>query len=175
MEYTTKRRRLREGLVRPGLVNRAPATMVSEGQRLYYAEFARICQARHRQSTWEAKKRSIFLAMEVVEVGVDILSRRDLCRFSLKIVENIVGVLQNCLGPSNRYDVMDKALKHNMVFSLMPTYCPPLEEALVVQQFVEGFKTKLQMVKGVQFSNKLVRKEALLDAAISVGIGSIRV
>jgi hypothetical protein len=129
--------------VRPGPIERASSTMDSEGQRSQFAESARIRQARHRQRTREAEGISISLATEVVHVASDVLSKRQMSRLTLSIAENIVDVLQSCPGPSSRRDVMEKVLGHNMVFPFLPSYYPRPEEALVVQQFVDGFKTEL--------------------------------
>lgn len=168
-----RRRRLREGLVRPGPAERAASAVICEGQRLLLAESARERVRRHRQRMRDAKAESIQLSNEIVDEDVDNMSKRDLSRVSRTVAECIVEELKHCPGPNSRRAVMEKILRHDLVNPLLPLYYPRPEEALAIHQFIQGFQKELQLVKGAQSSHKLLRKGALLDAAVSAGVTNV--
>jgi hypothetical protein len=78
-------------------------------------------------------------------------------RISLRIAQYIVGELRSCPSPSSRRDVLERVMRHNIVWPLLPAYYPRPQEAKVIHNFIDS-------------NEFLARKSALLDAAVSLGI-----
>jgi hypothetical protein len=95
---------------------------------------------------------------------------REMNRISLRIAQYIVGELRSCPSPSSRRDVLERVMRHNIVWPLLPAYYPRPQEAKVIHNFIENFKHELQLVKVANSNEFLARKSALLDAAVSLGI-----
>jgi hypothetical protein len=98
---------------------------------------------------------------------------REMDRISLCIAQYIVGELRNCPGPLSRIDVLERLMRCNIVWLLLPAYYPRLQEAKVIHNFIENFKYELQLVKVANSNEFLVRKSALVDAAASLEIDGV--
>jgi hypothetical protein len=103
----------------------------------------------------------------------DHLPVREMNRISLRIAQYIVGELRSCPGPSSRRDVLERVMRHNIVWLLLPAYYPRPQEAKVIHNFIENFKHELHLVKMANSNEFLARKSALLDAAVSLGIDGV--
>jgi hypothetical protein len=171
MGNTAKRQRLQNGISRPGSTPRAAEAAYQEERRCFVVEVARERKAlqRARQRAKEALSQQL-----ASEQGVeDHMIAREMNRISLCIAQYIVGDLRSCPGPSSRRDVLERVMHHNIVWPLLPTYYPRPQEAKVINNFIENFKHELQLVKVANSNEFLVRKSALLDAAISLGIDGV--
>jgi hypothetical protein len=175
MGHTVKRRRVRHGLSRPGPAARAAEAALQEELRASIREAARVRKARQRERDRSSEEDTIALARNPPDEGVDdSLSVREANRISLRIAQYIVEELRSCPGPSTRRIVMERVLRHNTVFPLLPEYYPRPQEAKAINAFLENFRHELQLVKVANSNELLARKSALLDAAVSLGVEGVR-
>lgn len=174
MDNTAKRKRARDGIIRPGPTERALQAELLEVQRREKAERDHVYQRTHREQIRIQEEQATFLATENVEREVDILSGRDSSRILQRIVQCIFGELRNCPGPLSRQDVLEKVLWYNTVWPLLPSYYPRPTEAKSVHMFLNSFKAELTAL-AIPFSNHMLsRKGALLDAVVREGVGGVR-
>jgi len=174
MGNSAKRRRSREGIIRPGLAERALQAQLFEVQRQQTLERNRIYQETRREKVRIQAEEAASLATKNVAIESDVLSNRDSYRVATKIREYIVEELKSCPGPLSRQDVLEKVLNHNTIWPLLPSYYPRPLEAQSIHKFIESFRSELEALS-IPFSNHMLsRKGALLDAAVSEGVGSVR-
>jgi hypothetical protein len=135
------------------------------------AEAAREQEALQRACQ---RAREALLQQLASKQGVeDHLTVREMNRISLRTTQYIVGELGSCHDSSSRRDVLERVMCHNIVWPLLPAYYPHLQEAKVIHNFIENFKHELQLVKVANSNKFLARKNALLDAAVSLGIDGV--
>jgi hypothetical protein len=173
MGNSTKRKRIRDGIVREGPHARALTLERQEEQRLLRAEAARVRQARHRAAIREALQISRALAAENPGGEEDDMPDRSKNRVALRMAQYIVEELKSCPGPSSRREVLEKLLNHNTISPLLPEYYPRPAEARAIFMFIESFRSELQAVATSHSRDTLARKGALLDAAVSAGFGHL--
>lgn len=174
MGNTSKRQRVRNGVSRPGPTERAAAARLEEVRRASVAEAARERKTRQRARDREREQETLLLASMPPNHDIeDHLTVRDLNRISLRIAQNIVHELRSCPGPETRKDVMERVMRHNTVWPLLPIYYPRPQEAKATHLFMQNFKHELQLVKVANSNELLARKSVLLDAAVSLGIDGV--
>jgi hypothetical protein len=101
------------------------------------------------------------------------MSVRDLNRVSLRIAQYIVGELRSCPGPLSRRDVVERVMRYNTIWPLLPVYYPRPQDAKVMYGFIENYKNELQLVKMANSNKLLAKKSALLDVAVSLGVDGV--
>jgi hypothetical protein len=174
MVNTARRQRERDGVLRPGPIERAGAVRLEEQERTATMEAARARKASQRVHERQREEDVQLLASERLQNGVeDHMSVRDLNRVSLRIAQYIVGELRSCPGPLSRRDVVEKVMRHNTIWPLLPVYYPRPQDAKVMHGFIENYKNELQLVKMANSNELLARKSALLDAAVSLGVDGV--
>ena len=175
MGNTAKRQRVRYGVSRPGPAARAAETRLRNEQRSAIVEGARERKARQRARDRQLVEETRVLASEPPdEDDEDHLTVRESNRISSRIAQYIVEELRSCPGPLSRKDIMERVLRRNTVWPLLPDYYPQPQEAKVVHGFILNFRHELSMVKVANSNELLARKSALLDAAVSMGNGGVR-
>jgi hypothetical protein len=175
MGNTAKRQRLRHGISRPGPAARLAEARLQEEQQALVAAKARERKACQRARDRQRHEEALVLASVAPDLEVeDNLTVRELNRISLRIAQYIVEELRSCPGPSSRRDVLERVMRHNTVWPLLPVYYARPQEAKVIHSFLENFKYELQLVKVANSNELLARKSALLDAAVSLGIHGVR-
>ena len=106
---------------------------------------------------------------------IDTISTRDASRVAQRIVRCICDELNLLPGPLSRQTILEKVLRHNQVWPLLPYYYPRHIEAKSIHYLIQSFKAELQSL-AIPFSNNILsRKDALLDAAVSGTVGGVRV
>lgn len=174
MGNAAKRQRVRGGVSRPGPAARAAAARMEEEQKTVSREMARARKALQRAREREREEETRGLASEPLHDDTrDQMSVRELNRISLRIVKYIVGELRSCPGPSSRRDAIERVMRHNAFWPLLPLYYPRPQEAKVTYGFIENFKNELQLVKVANSNERLARKSVLLDAAVSLGVDGV--
>jgi hypothetical protein len=83
-----------------------------------------------------------------------------------KLVTAVQPVLAGCPGVRSRQKVIEKFLGHPCIKPSLPSYYLPPKEAGAQQLLIEGLKSDLAGVKGVQSREKLAWKGILMSAAI---------
>lgn len=175
MGNTAKRQRLRQGISRPGPAARLAEARLQEEFRAVATEGARERKALQRARDRQRHEEALVLASVPSDHEVDdALIVRELNRISFRMPQYIVEELRSCPGPSSRRDVMEKVMRHNTIWPLLPIYYAQPHEAKVIHSFIENFKYELQLVKQAKSNKLLARKSALLDAAVSQGIEGVR-
>ena len=170
MGNTAKRRRVREGLSRPGLGQRIANVTDLESQRLVNATAAR--ERKQRQSLRQRERvEETHLLTHDSSDGVLAPSPnvRENSRISLKICRAIVQGLKECPNLSGRRDIMDRVLRHCTVSPFLPDCYHRPQDARARDAFIDSFKHELALVKVANSHDLLARKSALLDAAVSSG------
>ena len=175
MSNTAKRQRVRHGISRPGPAARLNEARLQEAQQAAVTDAAKERKARQRARDRERHEETLVLASVLPDDDVqDSMTVRELNRMSLRIAQYVVEELRSCPGPSSRRDVMERVMRHNTISPLLPVYYARPQEAKVIHSFIENFKNELQLVKVANSSERLARKSALLDAAVSLGIDGVR-
>ena len=174
MGNSAKRQRQRHGIRQPSPATRESEAMVVEDDRIARQNAARVRKSNQRAREREREHEARDLAAETSTRDVsDVLSVRDMNRVSLRIAQFIVGELRGCPGPYSRKEVVERVMRHNSVWPLLPNYYPRPQEAIAIHAFLENFKNELQLVKLANSNNLLARKSALLDAAMSLGVDGV--
>jgi hypothetical protein len=173
MGNSTRRKRIRDGILREGPDARALKLQRQENQRLLRAEAARLRQSRHRAAIQEAEEISRALVVENPGGEEDDMPDQSKHRVSLRMAQYIVEELKSCPGPRSRREVLEKLLNHNMISPLLPEYYPRPVEARAIFMFIESFRTELQAIATGHSRDTLARKGALMDAAVSTGFGRL--
>jgi hypothetical protein len=83
-----------------------------------------------------------------------------------KLVTAVQPVLAGCPSVRSRQKVIEKFLGHPCIKPSLPSYYLPPKEAGAQQLLIEGLKSDLAGVKGVQSREKLAWKGILMSAAI---------
>jgi hypothetical protein len=175
MGNAAKRQRTRHGISRPGPAARLAQARLQEELQAVVAENARERKARQRaRDRQRVEETQLLVDLSPDPEGEDHLTVRELNRRSLRLAQYIVEELRSCPGPSSRRDVMERVMRHDIVWPLLPVYYPRPQEAKVIHSFVENFKHELQLVKVANSNELLARKSALLDVAVSLGNGGVR-
>lgn len=174
MDNAAKQKRSREGISRSGPAERALQAELLEVQRREKAERDQVYQRTRREKMRSKAEGAASLAIKNVASEVDVLSTRESSRVAQRILECIDEELRSCPSPLSRQDVLEKVLRHNTVWPLLPYYYPRPTEAKSIHIFLESFRAELQDLS-IPFSNHMLsRKGALLDAAVGVGVGGVR-
>lgn len=181
MGNTAKRRRLREGVTRPGPQQRfreiEELEVERERQRQLIA--AAACERKRRQRLRDRERLAAADALvldsveeidgELDEIETPSLTVRESNRVALRICELIVKELGGCPNLEGRRGVMERVFGNAMLVPLLPECYYPPAEAKDRDAFIESFKHELGLVKVANSNNYLARKSALLDAAVSNG------
>lgn len=171
-----KTRTQRSSTRRPGPAERAALMESAEATRLEKAERNRVYQQRHREKSsvrLEGGEKEIS-TRDTTTDEVDYISPRDASRVAQKIVTSISHELNALPGPQCRQTVFEKVLRHNQVWPLLPYYYPRHLEAKSIHDLIQSFRSELQSLSIPFSNNMLVRKGALLDAAVSGSVGGVR-
>ena len=170
MGNTAKRRRVREGIARPGPAERAAEVEALEAQRVVIASAARERKSRQRVRDRERVAESLVLAHDTAEqAAARSFTVRENSRISLRISQAIVQELKQCPNLAGRRDVMERVLRHSTVSPFLPDCYHRPQEARARDAFIDNFKNELRLVKVANSHDYLARKSALLDAAVSCG------
>ena len=106
---------------------------------------------------------------------IDAISTQDASRVAQRIVRCICDELNLLLRPLSQQTILEKVLRHNQVWPLLPYYYPRHIEAKNIHYLIQSLKVELQSL-AIPFSNNMLsRKGALLDAAVSGTVGGVRV
>ena len=146
----------------------------AEAAQLEKAERNRLYQQHHcKKSALRLKEAKIFMK-EIVPDEIDAISTWDASRVAQKSVRCICDKLNLLSGPLSRQTILEKVLRHNQVWPLLPYYYPRHIEAKSIHYLIQSFKAELQSL-AIPFSNNMLsRKGALLDAAVSGTVGGVR-
>lgn len=176
MGNTAKRRRVREGVSRPGPEQRQremeELDAERERERQLTAEAA--CERKRKQRLRERERLVVADALLEVDGEIDdaetpSLTVRESNRIALRICEQIVKELGGLANLEGRRGVMERVLGNAMLVPLLPEcYYPPVE-AKARNALIDSLKHELGLVKFANSNNYLARKSALLDAAVSHG------
>ena len=147
---------------------------MADDERIACQNAPRVRKANQRAREREGVDEARDLATEASDRDVgDLLSVREMNRISLQIAQFIVAELRGCPGPYSRKEVIERVMRHNSFWPLLPTYYPRPQEAKVIHAFMENFRNELQLVKIANSNDLLARKSALLDAAVSLGVDGV--
>jgi hypothetical protein len=83
-----------------------------------------------------------------------------------QLVTKAQPILAQCRGVRRWQLLLEKFLEHLCIKPSLPAYYLSPKEAAIQQLLIEGLKTDLEGVKGVQSRDKLAWKGAFLSAAI---------
>ena len=170
MGNTTKRRRVREGLSRPGPVQRIADVTELESQQLVTATAAQERKQWQRIRERERVEETRVLIHDTAEQAVaPSLTVRENSRISLKICQAIVQELKECPNLARRRDVMERVLRHCTISPFLPNCYHRPQDARARDAFIDSFKHELGLVKIANSHDLLARKSALLDAVVSSG------
>ena len=173
MGNTAKRRQVREGLSRPGPVQRIADLTELELQRLVTATAARERKQWQRICERERVKETRVLTHDTTKQAIaPSLIVRENSRILLKICQAIVQELKECPNLAGRRDVMERVLRHCTISPFLPDYYHRPQDARARDAFIDSFKHELGLVKIANSHDLLARKLALLDAAVSFGVTS---
>jgi hypothetical protein len=154
-------RQQRRGNGRPGPIEREREENAAHLKRQRTAERVR----RHR-----AKLKEI---AEKARVDHDVPEQqfvRSKCQYIVKkVVQFIEPHLSRCPGPEGRQAVLDRFLRHPSISPHLPSYYLPPKEAAAQKLLIEGLRSDLNEVKGVQSREKLAWKGTILSAVVSKG------
>ena len=170
MGNVAKRRRVREGLSRPGPGQRIADLTEVESQRLVTTTAARERKQRQRIRERERVDETHLLTHDTAEQAIaPPLSAREKSRISLKICQAIVQGLKECPNLFGRRDIMESVLRHYSISPFLPDCYHPPQDARARDAFIDNFKHELGLVKVANSHDLLAQKSALLDAAVSSG------
>ena len=170
MGNTAKRRRVREGLSRPGTVQRIADVTELESQQPVTPTAAQERKQRHRIRERERVEETRVLTHDIAKQAIALsLIVRENSRISLKICQAIVQELKECPNLAGRRDVMERVLHHYTISPFLPNCYHRPQDARARDAFIDSFKHELGLVKIANSHDLLARKSALLDAALSSG------
>ena len=86
-----------------------------------------------------------------------------------KVVQSIQPLLSRCPGLEGRQVVLERFLRHPSISPHLPSYYLPPKEAAAQKLLIEGLRSDLDEVKGVQSREKLAWKGTILSAVVSKG------
>ena len=146
----------------------------AEAAWLEKAERNHLYQQRHRErSALHLEEAAIFMK-ETTPDEIDAISTRDASRVAQMIVRCICDELNLLLGPLSWQTILEKVLRHNQVWPLLPYYYLRHIEVKSIHYLIQSLKAELQSL-AIPFSNNMLsRKGALLDAAVNGTIGGVR-
>lgn len=154
-------------------------------ERVAESEAAEVAATRAREQTRERVRRHRLLkritsdrAQELDSIALisepeHRLSRRTLSGKVKRIVEVLQSELGSCPGPSSRSELLEVLWSHPSVKDNLPEFYLPPREAKAQMEVIDNLTTELDAVKGVQSTNKLVVRGALLSAAVSSNISDV--
>jgi hypothetical protein len=91
-----------------------------------------------------------------------------------RVIEVLQSELLSCPGPASRSEFFDILWSHPSVKqNLLECYLPP-KEAKAQMEVIGNLQCELDAVKGVQSTDKLVVRGALLSAAVSTDVSNVR-
>lgn len=129
-----------------------------------------------RQRTAERVRRHRAKLKEIAEearVGHEVQQQQFVlskCQYIVrKVVQSVQPHLSSCPGPEGRQAVLERFLRHPSISPHLPSYYLPPKEAAAQKLLIEGLKSDLDEVKGVQSRDKLAWKGTILSAVVSKG------
>ena len=159
---------------RAGPSARATDVESAEATRLEKAERNCLYQQRHRKRFALHLDEAVIFMKETAPDEIDAISTRDASRVVQRIVRCICDELNLLPRPLSRQKILEKVLRHNQVWPLLPYYYPRHIEAKSIHYLIQSLKAELQSL-AIPFSNNMLsRKGALLDATVSGTVGGVR-
>ena len=147
----------------------------AEAARLEKAERNRLYQQRHREKSALLLEEAEIFMKETAPDEIDAISTPDASRVAQRIVRCICDELNLLPRRLSQQTILEKVLRHNQVWPLLPYYYPCHIEAKSIHYLIQIFKAKLQSL-AIPFSNNMLsRKGALLDAVVNGSVGGVRV
>jgi hypothetical protein len=86
-----------------------------------------------------------------------------------RVVQSIGPHLSRYPGLEGRQVVLERFLRHPVISSHLPLYYLPPKEAAAQKLLIEGLRSGLDEVKGVQSKEKLAWKGTILSVVVSKG------
>jgi hypothetical protein len=86
-----------------------------------------------------------------------------------KVVQCIEPHLSRSPGPEGQQAILERFLRHPAISPHLPSYYLPPKEASVQKLLIEGLRSDLNEVKGVQSKEKLAWKGTILSAVVRKG------
>ena len=147
----------------------------AEAAWLEKAEHNRLYQQRHCEKFALRLEEAEIFMKETAPDEIDAISTQDASRVAQRIVWCICDELNLLPRPLSWQTILEKVLRHNQVWPLLPYYYPRHIEAKSIHYLIQSFKAELQSL-GIPFSNNMLsRKGALSDAVVSGTVGGVRV
>lgn len=165
----------RQGCSRPFPTERAEATDVDAIASATRRSRIRQRVSRHRLKRRLDDERAAEMSFEqCMYNGGATLSRRALmCKIS-RVIEVLQSELTSCPNPTSRSELFDILWSHPSVKHNLPEFYLPPKEAKAQMEVIANLQRELDAVKGVQSSDKLVVRGALLSAAVSTNVSDFR-
>jgi hypothetical protein len=91
-----------------------------------------------------------------------------------RMIEVLQFELTSCPNPTSRSKLFDILWSHHSVKHNLPEFYLPPKEAKAQMEVIANLQRELDAVKGVQSSDKLVVRGALLSAAVSTDVSDFR-
>jgi hypothetical protein len=136
-------------------------------------EYDRTRRAATRRRHVELEERDTMENVQQRSVWEEVLNHRKISAVSKRLVNVIANELRmNCSGPLNRCAVMERILGSPLVYPHLPGYYLRPVEAKLNAQLLQNLREELSQVKGVQSSEMLAYKSALLNVVVGGGIGT---
>ena len=109
-----------------------------------------------------------------VDEGEATLTRRSLHSKANRVIEVLEAELISCPGSASRAKLFHILWSHPSVTQNLPEFYLPPKEAKAQMEVIANLQRELDAVKGVQSTNKLVVRGALLSAAVSTEVSNLR-